>query len=162
MEHWRAPYPVDSSSKPVREDSGDIHSALWNCCFHVKPDNGQLLGQGVHSHTEADGWNASGDDGWAGIIYLSPDPPPEGGLYLWRNNDPMRQSDWMTKADDWQLVDSFENIFNRLLLCRGDVPHSGAAGWGDSLENGRMFQTFFFRTLYERAVWPVSLPIGAI
>lgn len=149
MEHWCASYPVDEEWKPVKREQGEkeLRSCLWNCCFHVKPDVGQRLGNGVHSHTDADSWNASGENGWAGIIYLNPSPPVDGGLYLWRNRDPDHQFDWMTPAGNWQLVDKLGNVFNRLILCRGKFPHSGANGWGDSTENGRMFQTFFFRTL---------------
>jgi hypothetical protein len=52
----------------------------------------------------------------------------------------------MTPRDHWRLIDSLGNIFNRLILVRGDVPHSGAGGWGHRLEEGRLYQTLFFRT----------------
>ena len=99
----------------------------------------------MHNHV-TDSWNSVGTDGWAGIVYLSPDAPVRGGLHLWRNRDPGHQFDWMTSAANWELIDSLGNVFNRLLLVRGDVPHSGAAGWGRRLEEGRLYQTFFFRT----------------
>lgn len=158
MEHWRASYPVDESWKPLVDKCDGKQTCLWNCCFHVKPDIGQKPGDGVHSHTDSDGWNAAGDDGWTGLIYLTPSAPLEGGLHLWRNVDPTKQRDWMTPARNWQMVDSFGNIFNRLILVRGDVPHSGANGWGDSLETGRLYQTFFFRTFNKSTLWPLSLP----
>jgi hypothetical protein len=157
MAHWRAGCPVDESSKPRRPPSGGLTSCLWNCCFHVKPDNKQQLGDGVHNHV-TDGWNSVGPDGWAGIVYLDPAAPLEGGLYLWRNIDKNRTFDWMTDADNWELVDAFGNVFNRLVLVRGDVPHSGAGGWGDRLDNGRMYQTFFFRTAVTHASLPVAVP----
>lgn len=73
----------------------------------------------------------------------------------------MNQYDWMTPAENWQLVDSFANLLNRLILCR-DMPHSGAGGWGNCLENSRMYQTFFFRTVPRQTMWPDLLPeIGA-
>jgi hypothetical protein len=143
--HWTAPYTVDERSKPVPPPAGQLTSCLWNCTFHVKPDNGQPLGGGVHNHV-TDQWNGVGPQGWAGIVYLSPDAPVHGGLHLWRNRNPENRFDWMTPAENWELIDSFGNIFNRLLLVRGDVPHSGAAGWGTRLEEGRLYQTFFFRT----------------
>lgn len=161
MEHWRAPFPVDEDSHPIKEPGEANQSCLWNCCFHVKPNNGQKLGDGVHNHV-TDFWNAVGPDGWAGLIYLTPVAPLSGGLHLWRNVDPMNNFDWMTAAGNWEPVDSFANVFNRLLLVRGDIPHSGAGGWGDSLQTGRMYQTFFFQTRPERTLWPVSMPeIGA-
>jgi hypothetical protein len=142
--HWRAPFAVDVHSKPLRAaQSGE--TCLWNCCFHVKPAIEQRLGNGVHNHV-VDGWNSVGPNGWVGLIYLNPIAPVSGGLHLWRNRDASRQFDWMTSPADWELVDSFGNIFNRLILVRGDIPHSGADGWGKRLDEGRLYQTFFFRT----------------
>lgn len=157
MDHWRASFPLDVHSKPLPDLGEATHTCLWNCCFHVKPDNGQELGAGVHNHV-TDRWNSVGPNGWAGIVYLNPVAPLDGGLHLWRNLAVQRQYDWMTPAENWELIDSFGNLFNRLLLVRGDIPHSGARGWGDTLENGRMYQTFFFKTLPRRKIWPVTLP----
>jgi hypothetical protein len=156
LDHWRAPFPVDARSKPL-PTNGDGNSCLWNCCFHFKPDNGQRLGDGVHNHV-VDSWNSVGPDGWAGIIYLNPAAPLDGGLHLWRNVDAAAQFDWMTPAKNWELVDSYGNVFNRLLLVRGDVPHSGAAGWGARVEESRLYQTFFFRTRPAKTVWPLAVP----
>ncbi|MBT0769065.1 hypothetical protein KIH74_09020 [Kineosporia sp. J2-2] len=143
--HWEASYPRDGSSRPLPGADPATRGCLWNTSFHVKPDNGQVLGDGVHNHV-TDDWNGVGPDGWAGIVYLSPGAPPEGGLHLWRNVDARRRHDWMTPRENWRLIDSLGNVFNRLLLVRGDVPHSGARGWGNRLEEGRLYQTFFFRT----------------
>ncbi len=145
MDHWNAPYPVDECSKPLADHPSARAACLWNCAFHVKLGFGQQLGQGVHNHV-TDRWNSVGPNGWAGILYLSPDAPERGGLHLWKNRDPERQFDWMSPAENWRLVDMFANIYNRLILCRGDLPHSGADGWGSRISTGRMFQTFFFRT----------------
>lgn len=147
-EHWTADYPTLPDGRPARVR--EFPACLWNGCFHVKPDNGQQLGDGVHNHV-VDSWNSVGVDGWAGIVYLSPDAPLRGGLYLWRNRDGRRQFDWMTPAANWELIDSMGNVFNRLVLVRGDVPHSGSQGWGRRLEEGRLYQTFFFRTVASRS-----------
>jgi hypothetical protein len=156
MEHWSAPYPVDEDSKPFPGALEKGYSCLWNCCFHVKPDNQQRLGDGVHNHV-TDNWNSVGTDGWAGIIYLNPNSPIDGGLHLWCNIRRAHQFDWMTPAKNWQLIDSFGNLFNRLVLVRGNIPHSGAAGWGSTIEDGRMFQTFFFKTISQKTVGSVSM-----
>ncbi|MGC1644866.1 MAG: hypothetical protein WA741_03485, partial [Candidatus Sulfotelmatobacter sp.] len=155
---WKAQFPVDSASKPLAKPRPGLRSCLWNCCFHVKPDNGQQLGHGVHNHV-TDSWNSVGADGWAGVLYLNPVAPIEGGLHLWRNINREKQFDWMTPPQNWQLVDSFGNLFNRLILVRGDLPHSGAGGWGSRLEEGRMYQTFFFHTTPRRSVLPVSMSV---
>ncbi len=160
LAHWNATYPVDAASKPVLAAGDEPPTCLWNGCFHVKPDNGQQLGGGIHNHV-TDRWNSVGEHGWAGIVYLHPQAPLDGGLHLWRNKDQARRFDWMTAAENWELVDSFGNVFNRLILVRGDVPHSGAGGWGQRLDEGRLYQTFFFRTAVSASP-AVELPsIGA-
>lgn len=148
LQHWHADYPVDSERKPIVVPGVQPSTCLWNCCFHIKPDNGQRLGEGIHNHV-TDSWNSVGVDGWAGIIYLNVDAPLDGGLHLWRNVDRAHNFDYMTGPENWLLIDSFANQFNRLTLVRGNIPHSGAAGWGDRVENGRMYQTFFFKTVPE-------------
>jgi len=158
IEHWEGDYPVDDEGRPKALDGISPRTCLWNCCFHVKPHNGQRLGDGVHNHTVVDGWNAVGENGWAGIVYLDPAAPLTGGLNLWRNRDSRRNYDWMTPAANWELIDSFGNVYNRLVLVRGNIPHSGAAGWGDRIENGRLSQTFFFTTIAHESTWSVSVP----
>ena len=37
------------------------------------------------------------------------------------------------------------NVYNRAIAFRGNIWHSGGPGYGDSIENGRMIQTFFFK-----------------
>jgi hypothetical protein len=156
LDHWNADFPTDSHGRAAPDHQRYANrGCLWNASFHCKPDNGQHLGDGVHNHV-TDTWNGVGEDGWAGIIYLNDDAPLEGGLKLWRNRDPVRRFDWMTPAENWQLIDDIGNVANRLILARGDLPHSGSGGWGDSLQTGRLYQTFFFRTSRARkrdAVW---------
>lgn len=145
MEHWNNSYPVNERSKPQSQQPGARDACLWHCCFHVKLDSNQKLGQGVHNHV-TDHWNSVGPQGWAGLIYLAKDAPLDGGLHLWRNIDPDNTYDWMTPASNWEYLDRFANLYNRLILVRGSIPHSGANGWGDAVATGRMFQTFFFKT----------------
>jgi LPS sulfotransferase NodH len=144
FDHWNLDFPVDSEGKPIPDHRQIPRSCLWNCTFHFKPDNHQELGEGIHNHV-IDSWNGVGEHGWAGLIYLTPDAPLRGGLQLWRNVDPTRNYDWMTPKEQWELIDDLGNVPNRLLLCRGSIPHSGARGWGTGLADGRLYQTFFFR-----------------
>jgi hypothetical protein len=145
-ESWTAEFPVDAQSRPIVTPGVPALTSLWNCCFHVKPDCGPETRTNIHNHL-IDSWNAVGRDGWAGIVYLSPGAADSSGLQLWRHVEPSHDFDWMTPVDNWQPTDSLANKFNRLTLFRGDLPHSGAPGWGDSIETGRMYQTFFFRTI---------------
>jgi LPS sulfotransferase NodH len=157
--HWEADFPRQPNGKP-REDHRSFlaRSCLWNCSFHCKPDNGQEEGEGVHNHV-IDSWNGVDLDGWAGIVYLAPNAPLNGGLRLWRNLDVTRQLDWMTGRRNWELVDSYGNVPNRLILTRGNIPHSGSRGWGDSFESGRIYQTFFFKVVSPGRRNPVTIDL---
>jgi hypothetical protein len=159
LDQWNADFPVEADGNPSpRHLSMRDRGCLWNCAFHCKPENGQQLGDGVHNHV-TDSWNGVGVDGWAGLLYLNEDAPVDGGLKLWRNVDPTHDLDWMTPRENWTLVDNLGNVPNRLLLARGNLPHSGAGGWGDSLQNGRFYQTFFFRTVNPRRDDPVWIAL---
>lgn len=145
LQHWTGAFPITSEGKADSSAIQQASTCLWNCCFQVKLANRQELGEGVHNHV-TDVWNNVGADGWAGLIYLDPCAPIRGGLKLWRNRNLLRQYDWMTSKEHWELIDDIGHVFNRLVLCRGSLPHSGARGWGDCVRNGRFFQTFFFKT----------------
>ena len=49
----------------------------------------------------------------------------------------------MTK---WELVDRIGNVYNRLVLYRGDHFHISMDYFGQDINDGRLFQTFFFDT----------------
>lgn len=101
---------------------------------------------------------------WAGVLYLTPDAPitagtgifkhKETGLMSWDykdrgpdyNND---QSPHIRHPHDytkWDMVDRFGNIFNRLVMYRADLYHVSLDYFGQTLEDGRLFQVFFFNT----------------
>jgi hypothetical protein len=144
---WTCEFPVDDRGYPSADHRNVLtKSAWWNCSFHAKHDQQQKLGDGIHSHSDYDSWNPVGTDGWAGIIYLNKDPADnQTGLRTWKALDPRRQLDWMTPAENWVLQDTFGNAYNRLILHRGGVAHSGTNGWGETVADARLFQTFFFR-----------------
>jgi len=50
------------------------------------------------------------------------------------------------------------NALGRMLATRGaSMCHRGAAGWGEDVHDGRMFQTFFFKVRSPRAGTAISL-----
>jgi len=49
----------------------------------------------------------------------------------------------MTK---WEMTDMLGNKFNRLILYRADYFHTSLDYFGRNLQDGRLFQTFFFDT----------------
>jgi hypothetical protein len=144
---WALDFPVDERGYPTTDHRSILRkSAWWNCSFHAKHDQKQKIGDGIHSHSDYDSWNPVGIDGWAGIIYLNKEgADSQTGLRTWTAIDPRRRFDWMTPSENWILQDSFGNTYNRLILHRGEIAHSGTNGWGRTVADGRLFQTFFFR-----------------
>lgn len=98
---------------------------------------------------------------WAAVLYLTPDAPLESGTAIYRHkeskifmvdrNNPVTDynssSEDSNNMDKWEPIVQVSNIFNRLVLYRGEYYHrSMLPGFGDSKYNGRLFQTFFFNT----------------
>ena len=101
---------------------------------------------------------------WAGVCYLTPNAPHTGGTGLFRHketgyNSPPRKEDGTyddvlleplqndySDYTKWDLVDIVGNVYNRLVLYRGDLFHASLDYFGHDLESGRLFQTFFFST----------------
>lgn len=94
---------------------------------------------------------------WAAVCYLTPDAPLSSGTGLYRHkatgrvrpvghDDPTDYTPYdYTK---WDMVDRVGNVYNRLILYRGDLFHASLDYFGNSNENGRLFQVFFFNTEY--------------
>lgn len=118
--------------------------------------NEHELGSGVNSHAAPTAHSRVGEDGWAGLIYLNKDAPCDSGLKTFKNKYG-NEYEYMTAPDRWQLIDDLANVFNRLILIRGRTPHTGGSGFGSSMEDGRMFQTLFFKTLQPLTFEPVAL-----
>lgn len=99
--------------------------------------------------------------GWAAVLYLTPDAPLNSGTAIYRNKkskifmldrnipntDYNSDPDILNDLNQWEPVIEISNVFNRLVLYRGNYYHrSMLPGFGDSKYNGRLFQTFFFNT----------------
>lgn len=88
---------------------------------------------------------------WAGVCYLTPDAPHSGGTALYQH---ISSKEYRRTINDhegydytkWSLFDKIGNRYNRLILYRGDLFHASIDYFGDNLQNGRLFQTFFFDT----------------
>lgn len=105
---------------------------------------------------------------WAGVCYLTPDAPVTAGTGLFkhkktgwhacpRKEDGTIDNELMNKEilpyewqdyTKWYLHDMVGNKFNRLVLYRGDYFHASLDYFGNTPEDGRLFQTFFFTTEY--------------
>ncbi len=100
---------------------------------------------------------------WAGVCYLTPDAPLSGGTGLFRHKKSKittfkPKNDFENKSAEhfkdyldvtkWELVDRVGNLYNRLILYRGDLFHTSLDYFGLEKNDGRLFQTFFFNTQY--------------
>lgn len=99
--------------------------------------------------------HADNGNKWAGVCYLTPNAPHTGGTGLFRHKATgacsISQLPKNTQIEGldytkWDLIDVIGNKYNRLIMYRGDLFHASLDYFGDSNENGRLFQLFFFDT----------------
>ena len=101
---------------------------------------------------------------WAGVCYLTPNAPHTAGTGIFRHKEtgliraPKNEDgslnreliDYIGKDSQdmtkWDLVDVVGNVYNRLVLYRGDLFHMSLDYFGTDLYDSRLFQTFFFTT----------------
>ena len=129
--------------KPENSDSSEIYNGSFQ--YTTSKDRSWI-------HT--DKWN-----NWAGIVFLTPDAPLSSGTAFYRFYDGStcetdsqllnnqyeidRFNQDLTK---WELIDTVGNVFNRLILFNAHNYHMSMDYFGDTKENGRLFQVFFFST----------------
>lgn len=134
----------------------------------IKPFAGEVTwwgdgASGAFQYTTAQdrSWIHADATDWAGVCYLTPDAPLSAGTGLFRNKDTAKRG-WDRKNPDedtlsehkedyydmtkWELVDKLGNMYNRLVIYRGDLYHMSLDYFGRDLQTGRLFQTFFFNT----------------
>ena len=113
-----------------------------NCCFQYCVA-GDLL---VYHHDLQQ---------YAGVLYLTPDAPPQTGTNLYRSKHtkkmkvPYEEHSTVFKngyydSTEFDLIDVVGNVYNRLVLFDAQTIHAAAAYFGTTKENGRLFQLFFF------------------
>ena len=139
----------------------------------VSPHYGKVINWSEEQYTGSYQYTTSRDRSWihadqtttwAGVCYLTPNAPASAGTGLFRHiptgltmapknldgsynmellNRINKDSQDMTK---WELVDRIGNVYNRLVLYRGDHFHISMDYFGQDKYDGRLFQVFFFNT----------------
>jgi len=145
----------------VRKQTGV--SRLWT---EVSPDAGsldhnsaQLVGE-TESHARPH--TDSKDCRYAGVLYLSPGAPETAGTTFYR----LRYSDGSLGGNTcppqhaslrealgvaalppsaWKADVSIPNVFNRLIVYRGDLVHAATSYFGSEKRSKRLTVTFFWR-----------------
>ena len=95
---------------------------------------------------------------WAGMIYLTPDAPPECGTTMYRHKktkvwhnsqegimDCFNQKTFLDKTP-YEPVDVYGNVFNRLVLFEGGHIHAASEYFGSDIDDCRLWHMFFFDT----------------
>jgi len=98
---------------------------------------------------------------WAGVLYLTPNPPVSSGTTFYkfkdgtickRDRDILKNNEeidrWSQDMTKWIEIDNIGNVFNRLILFNSNNYHMSRDYFGDTKENARLFQVFFFSTEY--------------
>jgi len=125
----------------------------WNGKMQIKlkqptTDN-QYPSFGFHDHNIDYGYNGVGKDGWTGVLFLGPNIKEIYGLYTCilndKNNIRYIDNSIFIDPNNYTKDMYIASVFNRLVLLSSDIFHAGSYGYGDSIENGRMIQTFFFK-----------------
>jgi hypothetical protein len=112
------------------------------------------------AHADGDSWiHQDNDVDVAAILYLSPDAPVSSGTTLYRCLD---QNAWnqlsfseMTKINRieredlykklFEPVDVIGNVYNRLVMYRGDIFHKSNDYFGSTKYDSRLTQVFFLK-----------------
>ena len=94
-----------------------INSTL-RCYFHY------TLNEDMSDTTHTDGIFD-----FAGVLYLTPYPPPNSGTVFFN--------------DENEEIDYVENLYNRLTIYPSNIPHRIKESFGDNINNGRLVYTIF-------------------
>jgi len=92
---------------------------------------------------------------YAGVLFLTPNAPPETGTRLYRSRitkkmkvDEAEHSavfkNGFYDSTQFEQVDVVGNVFNRLVLFDAKIIHAAPLYFGNTIENSRLFQLFFF------------------
>jgi len=117
-----------------------------------------------------------GDAHWAGILFLTPDEYCQGGTEFYRHREHAIDRTYITDAEarahgwkscsefavqtiqqdgndlsKWEHLMTVPMRFNRMIIFRPWFWHTAGLSFGDSFENGRLIQLFFWRGASRRA-----------
>ena len=109
---------------------------------------------------DGDSWiHQDNDVDVAGILYLSPNAPISSGTTLYNCNDyngwaslPIKQMMQINRVEEKELhdkiftpVDVIGNVYNRLVMYKGDIFHKSNDYFGSTMEDSRLTQVFFLK-----------------
>ena len=152
IQKYIEPFGNKITEFPILKDktdfkTNDLEEDIYNGSFQYTTSRDM-------SWIHTDKWN-----NWAGVLFMTPDAPLSSGTAFYRFNDGatceaeglvLNNKDevdrWSQDFTKWELVDTVGNVFNRLVLFNAHRYHMSMDYFGDTKENSRLFQTFFFST----------------
>jgi predicted O-methyltransferase YrrM len=147
IQEYISPFGGKILDFPMPDESNINNNSIYNGAFQYTTSRDR-------SWVHIDGFN-----NWAGVLYMTPNAPLSSGTAFYKFHDgttcekDMQILDNKIDTDNysqdmtkWELVDRVGNVFNRLILFNSKRFHMSMDYFGNSKENGRLFQVFFFST----------------
>ena len=161
-----------TGSYPGRRTIPFFNDSIKEVIQHnIKPFAGEVtswgdINSGAFQYTTAmdRSWiHSDGTTNWAAVCYLTPDAPLSAGTGIFRHKK-TGLNNWIysehTEEENknspqhidhidytkWEMIDRIGNVYNRLIMYRGDLFHVSLDYFGKDIQDGRLFQTFFFNT----------------
>jgi hypothetical protein len=147
IQKYVEPFAGKITEFPCPKSDNSNASEIYNGSF-------QYTTSSDRSWIHTDKWN-----NWGGVLFMTPDAPVTAGTAFYRFKDGAMSEEDGTFLDNqkevdkcsqdltkWELVDRVGNVFNRLILFNSHRYHMSQDYFGDTKENGRLFQVFFFST----------------
>jgi hypothetical protein len=162
----------ESGNYPGRRTKSFLNNSIKQIIQdNIRPFAGDVVwwgddNSGAFQYTTAQdrSWiHSDGTTNWAGVCYLTPDAPLSSGTGIFRHKETGLKNWIYTEHTEeetktaaphiegmdytkWEMVDRIGNVYNRLIMYRGDLFHVSLDYFGKDLQDGRLFQTFFFNT----------------
>jgi hypothetical protein len=147
IQEYITPFGGKITDFPMPDETNKDNNNIYNGAF-------QFTTSRDRSWVHIDGAN-----NWAGVLYMTPNAPLSSGTSFYHFHDGTtckRDMEILENKEEtdkysqdltkWKKVDEVGNIFNRLILFNSNRFHMSMDYFGDSKENGRLFQVFFFST----------------
>ena len=147
IQEYVTPFAGKIIDFPMPDETNKDNNSIYNGAFQYTTSRDR-------SWIHMDGFN-----NWAGVLYMTPNAPLSSGTGFYKFNDgtfcekdqiildnKKETDNFSQDLTKWEQVDKVGNIFNRLILFDSKRFHMSMDYFGDSKENGRLFQVFFFST----------------
>lgn len=94
--------------------------ANYRCYFHYSLEEDNLNTNKIHKDSNSD---------YAGVLYMTPNPIPNSGTSIYN--------------DLGEVIEEFDNIYNRLIIYSANEWHSVNKCFGEDAKSGRLTFTIF-------------------